>query len=79
MPSQVTPDGSPIDLRDPHLCVTPHGRLMLHSAVAYHGRRDMQSLAWFSQDGTTWSKPVLIAEHPAGNGKTWGRRSAAQT
>jgi len=59
----VAPDGSPIDLRDPHLCITPDGRLMLNSAVAYHGRRDMQSLAWFSQDGTTWSKPVLIAEH----------------
>lgn len=63
MKPAVTPDGSPIDLRDPHLCITPDGRLMLNSAVAYHGRRDMQSLAWFSQDGTTWGQPVLIAEH----------------
>jgi hypothetical protein len=59
----IAPDGTPIALRNPHLCITPDGRLMLNSAVAYHGRRDMQSLAWFSSDGTTWGKPVLIGEH----------------
>ena len=60
---KVRPAGACMDLRDPKLCITPDGRLMLSSAVVYNDRRDLQSLAWFSDDGTAWSEAVLIGEH----------------
>jgi hypothetical protein len=60
---QVPPEDSQLDLRDPHLCTTPDGRLMLNSAVVYNGRRNLQSLAWFSDDGIRWGEAILIGEH----------------
>jgi len=60
---KVLPEGLYMDLRDPRLCITPDGRLMLNSALAYNDGRDLQSLAWFSDDGKVWSKAVLIGEH----------------
>ncbi len=57
----VLPDG---DLRDAKLSITPAGELMLNSAIqVYHPDPDLhRNYAWFSHDGTTWSKPVLIGE-----------------
>lgn len=59
----VLPQGSYMDLRDPKLCITPDGRLMLHAGLSYNDAHDMQSLAWFSADGRNWNEPVLIGEH----------------
>jgi len=62
MKPRILPQGFYMDLRDPHLCVTPDGRLMLNSCLTYNDRRNWQSLGWFSDDGKTWGKAVLIAE-----------------
>jgi hypothetical protein len=45
------------DLRDAKITVTPDGKLMLCGAEALHdkSKHTHQSLAWFSQDGRTWS------------------------
>jgi hypothetical protein len=51
-----------LDLRDPHLCLTPDGRLMLNSCLTYNKGRNWQSLFWLSDDGRNWGAPVLIAE-----------------
>jgi hypothetical protein len=52
------------DLRDAKITLTPAGKLMLCGAVAYPkgGKHTHQSLAWFSDDGRTWSEPVKIGE-----------------
>ncbi len=52
------------DLRDAKIVVTPVGRLMLSGAEALHKRENQshQSLAWFSDDGFQWSKPVPIGD-----------------
>jgi len=60
---EVSPKGSYIELRDPRICITPDGRLMLNAALVYNERQDLQSLAWFSEDGRTWGQAVLIGEH----------------
>ena len=60
---KVLPKGSCMDLRDPKICITPDGRLMLNSALVYNDRHDLQSLVWFSKDGKTWGQAVLIGEH----------------
>ena len=57
------------DVRDAKLSITADGRLMLSGAVRFlqpvEGQTH-QSLAWFSQDGTTWSEP-----HPIGDPNLW--------
>ena len=52
------------DLRDPHVTVTPDGRLMLYGAAALPqpGPVKHQSLAWFSDTGTNWSGEVPIGD-----------------
>jgi hypothetical protein len=54
------------DLRDPHVCVTPDGRLMLNGAAAVPPERnpvkDHYSFVSFSKDGKTWSKPRRVIE-----------------
>jgi len=60
---KLLPKGSYMDLRDPKLCVTPDGRLMLTSGVYDADQHNLQSLAWFSEDGKTWGRAVLIGEH----------------
>ena len=51
------------DLRDSKLSVTPDGRLMLNTAVVPpENRHARQSLAWFSNDGSTWQGPVPVGE-----------------
>ena len=57
------PKGSFMDLRDPCICVTPDGRLMINAGLAYNGRQDHQTLAWFSKDGKTWGPATLIGDH----------------
>jgi len=60
---KVPPKGERMDLRDPKLCITPDGRLMLSTGMYYNNRRDLQSLAWYSDDGKTWGQPALIGEN----------------
>jgi len=62
MKPAIRPHGSYMDLRDPHLCITPGGQLMLNSCLSYNGGSSWQSLAWFSADGKNWGEPVLIGE-----------------
>jgi hypothetical protein len=54
------------DVRDPKLCVTPDGRLMLYAAAARPkpagGGTGHQSVAWFSKDGREWGNPYEIGE-----------------
>jgi hypothetical protein len=56
------------DLRDAKITVTPDGRLMLSGAEALHdkSKHTHQSLAWFSEDGRTWS-----ARHDIGDPDFW--------
>jgi hypothetical protein len=52
------------DLRDPKLCVSPQGQLIvsavaaLHKPVGYTHR----SMLWRSDDGRTWSEPLEIGD-----------------
>ncbi len=52
------------DLRDAKITVTPDGRLMLTGAEALHdkSKHTHQSLAWFSEDGRTWSDKHAIGD-----------------
>ena len=63
----MTWDGG--DVRDAKLSISGDGQLMLSGAVRFLKPKDgqtHQSLAWLSQDGTTWSKP-----HPIGDPNLW--------
>lgn len=63
------------DLRDAKICVTPDGRLMLTGAEAMHDKSQYthQSLAWFSQDGKTWTP-----QHDIGEQNVWLWRTTWQ-
>jgi hypothetical protein len=52
------------DLRDAKITVTPGGQLMLSGAEALHdkSKHTHQSLAWFSDDGRTWSEKHAIGD-----------------
>ncbi len=52
------------DLRDAKITVTPAGELMLSGALALRqpAPATHQSLAWFSQDGKSWSAPSEIGD-----------------
>ncbi|MBN2312158.1 MAG: exo-alpha-sialidase [Candidatus Hydrogenedentes bacterium] len=52
------------DLRDAQICVTADGRLMLSGAAVAQPRRDggLQTRAYFSEDGRTWSEGVDIGD-----------------
>ena len=52
------------DLRDAKLSETPDGELMLCGVEAFHDKthHTHQSLAWFSEDGRTWSDKHEIAD-----------------
>jgi BNR repeat-like domain/3-keto-disaccharide hydrolase len=52
------------DLRDAQICVTPDNRLMLSGAAALHQPADArhQTMAYFSDDGRTWTEGVPIGE-----------------
>lgn len=57
-----------MDLRDAKITVTPDGRLMLTGAGALHDKsvNTHQSLAWFSDDGYSWS-----ISYPIGDPDFW--------
>ena len=52
------------DLRDPKLCLTPDGRLMLSGVAAFPQGSPVRyrSMAWFSGDGKDWGEGREIAE-----------------
>jgi hypothetical protein len=52
------------DLRDPKVCLTPDGRLILTATAVCHDEVALthQSYVWFSADGTLWSEPAPIGE-----------------
>jgi hypothetical protein len=53
-----------VDLRDPHICVTPKGELMINGGAAEPPTRDPvkdhYSFVSFSKDGRRWSKPERV-------------------
>jgi hypothetical protein len=55
-----------VDLRDPHLSITPDGRLMLNGGVATPASRrpvkDHYSFVSFSKDGKEWTEPRRILD-----------------
>ena len=52
------------DLRDAKITVTPDRQLMLSGAAAMHDTSQYkhQSMSWFSDDGETWSEPMLVGQ-----------------
>lgn len=60
--ARITSDTA--DLRDAKISVTPNGQLMLSGAAALHQPASMrhQSMTWFSDDGTHWSKGHKIGD-----------------
>jgi hypothetical protein len=50
------------DLRDPKVCVTPQGKLMLAGAAARAAGKTHQTMAWFSDDGRTWDGGTEVGE-----------------
>jgi hypothetical protein len=52
------------DLRDPKLCATPDGRLMLTAAAAMRPGSDFShhTMVWFSYDGRQWTSAERIGE-----------------
>ena len=60
--ARITSDTA--DLRDAQICVTPDNKLMLSGAAALHQPADArhQTMAYFSEDGRTWSEAVPIGE-----------------
>jgi hypothetical protein len=55
---------SDMDLRDAKITLTPEGHLMLSGAGAFHDKsvNTYQSMAWFSEDGYSWSKSYPIGQ-----------------
>ncbi len=53
-----------VDLRDPHVSITPDGRLMLNGGAAEPASRnpvkDHYSFVCFSKDGATWTQPHRV-------------------
>ncbi|WP_299469716.1 sialidase family protein [uncultured Gimesia sp.] len=60
--ARITSDTA--DLRDAKIAVTPQGQLMLSGAAALHQPNPAthQSMTWFSDDGTHWSKGHKIGD-----------------
>jgi len=69
--ARITSDTA--DLRDAKIAVTPQGQLMLSGAAALHQPNPVthQSMTWFSDDGTHWSKGHKIGDP---NMWLWGMR-----
>ena len=49
------------DLRDPKITVTPKGQLMINAA-RHQAPALYQSVAYFSDDGRTWSRPAPVGD-----------------
>lgn len=60
--ARITSDTA--DLRDAQICITPDNRLMLTGAAALHQPAEArhQTMAYFSEDGFTWTEGVPIGE-----------------
>ena len=60
--ARITSDTA--DLRDAQICITPNNQLMLSGAAALHQPADYkhQTMAYFSDDGRTWSDGVPIGD-----------------
>ena len=60
--AQVKMDG--VDLRDPKICVTPTGELMLTTAGARRDRKPVphESFSWLTRDGKKWEGPFAIGD-----------------
>ena len=60
--SHVTKDG--IDLRDPKICLTPNGELMLTTAGADRSQKPVvhESYSWLTRDGRKWEGPFTIGD-----------------
>lgn len=57
----LTEDG--VDLRDPHLSLTPENRLMIVAGGSYYPNGEYtsrQSRVFFSRDGRTWTPPQKV-------------------
>lgn len=50
------------DLRDPKLSITPSGELMMAVGAASAAGRPVETIAYFSKDGASWSDGELIGE-----------------
>src|SRR5205085_3698861 len=52
------------DLRDPKICLTPDGRLMLSGVAAFPAGSPVRhrSMVWFSGAGKDWGGGTAIAE-----------------
>ncbi len=53
-----------VDLRDPKICLTPAGELMLTTAGARRDQKPVphQSYSWFTRDGKTWRGRFAIGD-----------------
>lgn len=55
-----------VDLRDPHICLTPKGQLMINGGAAVPPTRDPvkdhYTFVSFSADGTKWTRPQRVSE-----------------
>lgn len=53
-----------VDLRDPKICITPEGKLMLTTAGAYRDQKPVlhESFSWMTRDGNNWEGPFRIGE-----------------
>jgi len=59
-----TPDAGVPDLRDPKICHTPDGRLMLIAGAANRkpGEQKHRTYVWFSSDGRQWGDATPVAD-----------------
>ena len=55
---------SGVDLRDPKICLTPAGELMLTTAGARRDRKPVphESYSWLTRDGEKWEGPFQIGD-----------------
>lgn len=54
-----------VDLRDPHLSITPDNRLMIIAGGSFYPDgvyKTRQSRAFFSKDGKVWTKPAPVVQ-----------------
>jgi hypothetical protein len=60
--AHVKMDG--VDLRDPKICITPSGELLLATAGAYRDRKPVvhESISWLTRDGKKWDGPHRIGD-----------------
>src|SRR5689334_19322011 len=63
--SEALLDERNVDLRDPHLSLTPDNRLMIIAGGSYYPNgeyKSRQSRVFFSKDGRSWTAPQKVVE-----------------